>query len=238
MAEFFYNIILFFIYSVIGYLIEIISVSITEKKITLSRGYLIGPYLPIFGCGGLGGVLFLTKYKNDIVNLFVLSVAYSCILEYITSLILEKIFKLRWWDYSRRKLNLNGRISLETGVAFGIFGIIIVCFIQPFLVFLLSFLTKTQIIVLGITLFIILISDFIISTYTISKLKINTNKYSSKDSTAVVKKEVIAQLQKYSLFYRRLFYAFPNFLNYKNYIKIEDFIINKKKKKKIWEKKK
>ena len=238
MTEFFYNIILFFIYSVIGYLIEIISVSITEKKITLSRGYLIGPYLPIFGCGGLGGVLFLTKYKNDIVNLFVLSVAYSCILEYITSLILEKIFKLRWWDYSRRKLNLNGRISLETGVAFGIFGIIIVCFIQPFLVFLLSFLTNTQIVILGITLFIILISDFIISTYTISKLKINTNKYTSKDSTTVVKKEVIAQLQKYSLFYRRLFYAFPNFLNYKNYIKIEDFIINKKKKKKIWGKKK
>ena len=173
-----------------------------QKKITLSRGYLIGPYLPIFGCGGLGGVLFLTKYKNDIVNLFVLSVAYSCILEYITS-----------W-------------------------IIIVCFIQPFLEFILSFLTNTQIVILGITLFIILISDFIISTYTISKLKINTNKYTSKDSTTVVKKEVIAQLQKYSLFYRRLFYAFPNFLNYKNYIKIENFIINKKKKKKIWRKKK
>ena len=238
MNQFFYNVILFFIYSVIGYLIEIISVSITDNKITLSRGYLIGPYLPIFGCGGLGGALFLSKYKNDIINLFVLSVAYSCVLEYITSLILEKIFKLRWWDYSRRKLNLNGRISLETGVAFGVFGIIIVCFIQPFLVFILSFLTKTQIMVLGIILFIILISDFIISTYTISKLKINTKKYTSKDSTAVVKKEVIAQLQKYSLFYRRLFYAFPNFLNYKNYIKVEDFIIKKQKKKKFWKKKK
>ena len=69
MTEFFYNVILFFIYSVMGYLIEIISVSITEKKLTLSRGYLIGPYLPIFGCGGLGGALFLSKYKNDIVNL-------------------------------------------------------------------------------------------------------------------------------------------------------------------------
>ena len=195
MTEFFYNVILFFIYSVMGYLIEIISVSITEKKLTLSRGYLIGPYLPIFGCGGLGGALFLSKYKNDIVNLFVLSVAYSCTLEYITSLVLEKIFKLRWWDYSKRKMNLNGRISLETGVAFGIFGIIIVCFIQPFLVYLLSFLTKKH-------------------------------------------KEVIAQLQKYSLFYRRLFYAFPNFLNYKNYIKVEDFIINKKKKKRLWNRKK
>ena len=238
MTEFFYNVILFFIYSVMGYLIEIISVSITEKKLTLSRGYLIGPYLPIFGCGGLGGALFLSKYKNDIVNLFVLSVAYSCTLEYITSLVLEKIFKLRWWDYSKRKMNLNGRISLETGVAFGIFGIIIVCFIQPFLVYLISFLTKKQIIVIGIILFIILLSDFIISTYTISKLKINTKKYTSKDSTAIVRKEVIAQLQKYSLFYRRLFYAFPNFLNYKNYIKVEDFIINKKKKKRLWNRKK
>jgi len=237
MNQFWYNVILFFIYSVMGYLIEIVSVSITDKKLTLSRGYLIGPYLPIFGCGGLGGAIFLSKYKNDIINLFILSVAYSCVLEYITSLILEKIFKLRWWDYSRRKLNLNGRISLETGVAFGIFGIIIVCFIQPFLVFILSYIKNKYITIIGVILFIILSTDFIISTYTISKLKINTKKYSSKDSTAIVKKEVIEQLQKYSLFYRRLFNAFPNFLNYKNYLKIEDFVINKKKKKRLWKKK-
>ena len=223
MNQFWYNVILFFIYSVMGYLIEIVSVSITDNKLTLSRGYLIGPYLPIFGCGGLGGAIFLSKYKNDIINLFILSVAYSCVLEYITSLILEKIFKLR--------------ISLETGVAFGIFGIIIVCFIQPFLVFMLSYIKNKYITIIGVILFIILITDFIISTYTISKLKINTKKYSSKDSTTIVKKEVIEQLQKYSLFYRRLFIAFPNFLNYKNYLKIEDYIINKKKKKRLWKKK-
>ena len=117
-------VIIFFFYSVVGYIVEVTSCSIKSKKLTLSRGYLIGPYIPIFGFGGLFMTTLLSKYQNDILSLFINSMVYCCLLEYITSLVLEKIFKLRWWDYSDRRFNINGRVCLENGILFGIAGII------------------------------------------------------------------------------------------------------------------
>ena len=65
--------------------------------------------------------------------LFALSIIVCSILEYFTSYIMEKLFKVRWWDYSDKKFNINGRICLETMVPFGILGTLIVCYINPFL---------------------------------------------------------------------------------------------------------
>ena len=89
----------FFLYSVIGYIAEIAFVSIKTKKIVFNRGFLIGPYLPIYGFGSLILILFLRRYEEDPVVLFVLGAVFCTTLEYFTSLIMEKIFKLRWWDY-------------------------------------------------------------------------------------------------------------------------------------------
>ena len=129
--DFCFNVLLFFVYSFIGYLIEIIRVSIMEKKIVLSRGYLIGPYLPIFGFGSLMMVYCLSRYQGDNVVIFVFSVVICCLLEYFTSLIMEKIFKIRWWDYSNRKFNINGRICLENSIYFGISGVCLLSFLSP-----------------------------------------------------------------------------------------------------------
>ena len=117
--KFSYYCLIFFIFSFFGYLCEVVSVSIIDKKINLNRGYFIGPYLPIFGFGSLFILLFLDKYKNDYLVLFVLGMVACCILEYVTSYVLEKIFKLRWWDYSNKRFHINGRVSLETGLLFG-----------------------------------------------------------------------------------------------------------------------
>ena len=88
---------LFLLYSMFGYIIEVISVSIHAKKWVFNRGFLIGPYLPIYGFGSLIMVLFLNRYENDLLALFVMSAFLCTLLEYITSLIMEKIFQLRWW---------------------------------------------------------------------------------------------------------------------------------------------
>ena len=105
MYSFWLLVIIFFFYSVVGYIVEVTSCSINNKKVTLSRGYLIGPYIPVFGFGGVIMVYFLSKYQNDILSLFINSMFYCCVLEYFTSLLLEKIFKLRWWDYSNKKIS-------------------------------------------------------------------------------------------------------------------------------------
>ena len=120
------------LYSFFGWLLEVIVTFIKSKKI-VNRGFLIGPYCPIYGKGALLIVLLLKKYENDIIALFVMAVVVCSIIEYITSYVLEKLFNTRWWDYSNIKFNINGRVCLQNLVAFGIFGVLLLKYVNPFL---------------------------------------------------------------------------------------------------------
>ncbi len=220
-----YMFLLFVIYSFAGYLVEVFSVSITQKKIIFSRGYLIGPYLPIFGVGSMIVTLFLKKYQNDILALFIMTVVFCCIIEYFTSLILEKLFNLRWWDYSKNKFNLNGRICLEVGVLFGVGGIFIIKIFNPLVFNFLGLFDKNIIMFISTTLFIIMIIDFIVSTIAVIKLKIDTSKYKNLDATNIIKEEVRKSLNKYNYFYKRIIKAFPEISkNNKNIIHLKEII--------------
>lgn len=204
-----YFFLMFVIYSFIGYLIEVTCVSFNQKKIVFSRGYLIGPYLPIFGVGAMVVTFFLSKYKGDVFTLAVMTMVCCCILEYYTSLILEKIFKLRWWDYSDKKFNLNGRICLETGVMFGLGGVFIVRVLNPLMKSFLGLFSKKVIIILGIILFFVMLIDFGVSTFAIIRLKIDTSKFINQDATRAIKEEVSRSLRRYRYLHSRLLNAFP-----------------------------
>ena len=117
---------LFIAYGIIGYFLEVITTSLEQKKINLTRGFLVGPIVPIYGVGSLLITLFLSTYKNDLVVLFVMSLVLCSVVEFTTSYIMEKAFKLRWWDYSHMKYNLDGRICLLNAVLFGIGGVLVV----------------------------------------------------------------------------------------------------------------
>ena len=123
---------LFIIYSFLGWFMEVIWTLITDKKL-VNRGFLIGPYCPIYGVGCLLLIVFLGSFKDNIFTLFLMSIIVCSILEYFTSFIMEKLFNARWWDYSDRKLNLNGRICVDTMIPFGILGVLVVYFLNPFL---------------------------------------------------------------------------------------------------------
>ena len=128
---------LFIIYAFLGWVIEEINEVVTTKKF-VNRGFLIGPYCPIYGFGGLIITFLLTKYNNDLLILFVLSVVIFSCLEYFTSYLLEKLFDARWWDYTNRKYNLNGRICLETMIPFGLLGIFVIHYSNPFILKILT----------------------------------------------------------------------------------------------------
>ena len=102
-------ILLFMIYSFLGWLMEVITVSVEAKKV-VNRGFLIGPYCPIYGIGAVLITLVLSRYKYDPLVLFVMTMVSCGVLEYLTSWAMEVIFKARWWDYSHEKFNLDGRI--------------------------------------------------------------------------------------------------------------------------------
>lgn len=209
----FYLFLLFFIYAVIGYIIEVTMVSINTKKLTLSRGFLIGPYIPIYGMGAICMVRLLSKYENDLLVLFIMSTLICTILEYLTSLVMEKVFKLRWWDYSHMNFNINGRVCLTNSILFGLGGIIIIRFINPIIEKILLKQPYWLTILLSVSFFIIFMIDFIISVIAMFNLKLEVKKYTKKDATETIKKE-IADFLKNHRFLResidRLFSAFPN----------------------------
>ena len=225
-----YVFLIFFIYSIIGYLCEVMGIFFETGKLNFSRGYFIGPYLPIFGFGSLIITYYLNRYQNDLVALFIMGSFFCCLLEYLTSLIMEKIFKLRWWDYSHKKFNLKGRICLETGVLFGIGSLIIVKITNPIIFKILSSFNHHLLIIIGIILFIIMFDDFLVSTFTICKLKVDTSKFTDKDSTKQIREEVKKSLRKYRFFHNRLFKAFPDIPEYNyNISKIREYINSKSK---------
>lgn len=210
MYTFIYYFMIFLIYSVIGYICEITSVSLVEKKVVLSRGYLIGPIIPIFGFGGLIITLFLEKYASSPITTFIVGMYDCCLLEYMTSYLMEKIYGLRWWDYSNKKFNVNGRICLETGVLFGIGSIIIIDFLNPVIFSLLNKIPKNLLIIIGFIFLTTVIADFVISTKIIVELKIDTKKYANTDATKEIRDQVIASIKKHSYFYNRVIKAFPH----------------------------
>ena len=106
---------------------EVTLTLITDKKF-VNRGFLLGPCCPIYGCGCILLNLLLHNYTNNILVLFILTMFTCSLLEYITSFLMEKIFKLRWWDYSQMKFNINGRICLETMTPFSILGVLTIVF--------------------------------------------------------------------------------------------------------------
>ena len=153
--------------------------------------------------------LFLTKYKDDVFTLFCMATIFCSILEYLTSYIMEKIFKTRWWDYSQKKFNINGRICLETLLLFGILGLILIYLINPFL---LDTLYKIDPILLKVVTSILMIL-FLIDVFVSTKIIYNIKDVSLtiKDSTEEMNKKVKAIIMNKNIFNRRVLKAFPDF---------------------------
>lgn len=183
---------LFWIFAISGWIIEMIYCAIIDKQI-VNRGFFIGPYCPIYGFGGISMLLFL-PYKDHPIVCFILSLVVCSVIEYLTSYILEKIFKVRWWDYSNDSFNINGRVCLRNALAFGALGIIVTRYAYPiFMGFLNELNENTLKIIAMIVLFITLI-DIIVSFKAMNKIKdlINKNLESMKniDATANIKKMI------------------------------------------------
>ena len=182
---------LFMIYSVLGWTMEVTCKLIQYKRF-INRGFLIGPYCPIYGCGGILITVLLNRYMSDPFVLFVMAILLCGTLEYLTSYFMEKAFKARWWDYSQRKFNINGRICLGTIIPFGILGLFISYVSNPFL--------------LG-TIFVV---DNIVSGIVVRFLKKTEVSVSKKeDNTEEITKQVREILDQKSALHRRLMNAYP-----------------------------
>jgi len=128
--EFDYYVLLFFALAFIGWLWEVLLYYVTDHAF-INRGLYRGPYLPIYGAGGLLLCFLLRPLGKKPLRVFLLSLILCSVLEYVTSYFMELRWGIRWWDYSSHFLNLNGRICLAGAVLFGLAGAALVCVLLP-----------------------------------------------------------------------------------------------------------
>lgn len=206
---------LFMIYSIAGWIMEVTCKSIEAKKF-INRGFMIGPYCPIYGWGAIAITILLHRYTDDWLVLFLMSIITCGVLEYATSYVMEKLFHARWWDYSRRKYNINGRVCLETLIPFGILGLIIMYITNPFILSHLTKVPESILNIIAIVLFVIFLIDGAISLKVVSNVRTTSTKLSKEstngtmDNTEEMTARVKEILLSKSILNRRLIHAYPN----------------------------
>ncbi len=152
-------ILFFFVFSIVGWIWEVM-LHFVRYGILVNRGTLLGPWLPIYGTGGLLVLILLRKaFKNPVLT-FVLATALTSFVEYCTGWFLEAIYDMKWWNYSGYFMNLHGRICLEASLIFGVGTCMIVYVGAPMLdrVFMKINLNRKRI--LCAALIVIFLVDF------------------------------------------------------------------------------
>lgn len=203
-----YYFVLFILYSFLGWTMEVV-LTLIEKRKFIDRGFLIGPYCPIYGFGALLITRLLKNYTDNWLVLFILAMVICMLLEYLTSYLMEVIFKARWWDYSDKKFNINGRICLETTIPFGLGALLVMYVLHPFFSSILKNVNDILLLVLATFIFALFLVDLIVSFNVISKFK-NAEIKIKRDNTEEITRKVREYLINHSKLTKRLANAFPN----------------------------
>lgn len=119
----------FYFYCFAGWCVESAYVSIEKRKLT-NRGFLRGPFLPLYGSGGVMMLVVSMPFRGNLVLTYLAGCVGATVLEYVTGVIMEALFKVRYWDYSDQKFNFQGRICLGTTLAWGLLTILMTEFIH------------------------------------------------------------------------------------------------------------
>jgi uncharacterized membrane protein len=211
MSEYLVNLLLlFFAFSFIGWCIEVI-LKYRQFHRFINRGFLAGPWLPIYGFGAVLitlSVLGIGGFESSIGTTFVISFYVCGLVEYMASYFLEKLYHARWWDYSQKPMNLHGRVWIGNLILFGLGGVIIIQLANPIFYNLfsrMSFLTKA--ITAGI-LSAGFITDYIGSIFIMKLVKTGVEN-SDADNTEAINEEIKLLLSDKSIFYRRFADAYP-----------------------------
>jgi uncharacterized membrane protein len=168
----------------------------------------VGPWCPIYGFGAVFISLLLSRHAEDPLAVFGLAILICGILEYSASYMLEKIFHARWWDYSTKKFNLNGRVCADTLLPFGLLGLLLVYAITPVMFSCFDLLSETMIQIICLSLSLLFLADITISTTTLVKIRVHAGKLNG-DSTEKITNEVRSVLAEKSALVRRMMRAFP-----------------------------
>lgn len=197
----------FMFYSVAGWVMEIIITYVQHHKF-INRGFLVGPVCPIYGTGAVI-LTYLMRGIESPLAIFCVWLVGGSLIEYVASYLMEKIFRVRWWDYTENDFNLNGRVCLWPAMTFGIGGVVVLKFINPALFGLIASLPSTIVIIAAVVLAVILLIDIILSLWLILGVRVTVDTV-QRDATEEISERVREILMGKGELNRRLVKAFPN----------------------------
>ena len=157
--------VLFFIFftgSVIGWIYEEFFYYFAENWIG-NRGFLFGPYLPVYGCGSVLIVLLLKGLKNKPLLVFLSAMVVTGVVEYFTGLVMWQIWQRRWWDYTGLFLNMGGYVCLRSVLTFGLGGLALIYVLEPMAVLITNSLTALRRKIVCLSLLGVMVTDLIIT---------------------------------------------------------------------------
>lgn len=203
-------ILLFFVYSILGWCMEV-ALKYRQYHRFINRGFLTGPWLPIYGSGAVlitVAVGCLPNVEASYGTTFALSFFLCGTVEYLASYIMEKRFHARWWDYSQKPMNLNGRVWIGNLILFGLAGVAIINIANPVLYRLFDSMSLTAREILAGFLTATIAADYVISHFVLKLVKTGVES-SEADNTEQISKEVKLLLSDKSYFHRRFADAYP-----------------------------
>ena len=211
MEQLVYLVLLFFAYSFIGWIIEVVG-KYRQFHRFINRGFLTGPWLPIYGTGTtlITVVMgYLSRYDSSYGTTFIVSFFLCGTVEYLVSYVLEKKFHARWWDYSQRPMNLHGRVWIGNLILFGLAGVLVFKVTNPLFLRLFQAADPLVLEIIAGALTVIIITDYIVSHFVLKLVKVGVES-SEADNTEEISKEVKLLLSDRSVFYRRFADAYPD----------------------------
>ena len=129
----------YFLYSFIGWCAEVCAAAIHKRKF-VNRGFVGGPFCPIYGTGAVACAIFLPELMGNPFFLFLGGAILSSFIEFVTGALLEKIFHRKWWDYSDIRFNFEGYVCLRYSLLWGALAVLMIYLADPFLASLLAFI--------------------------------------------------------------------------------------------------
>jgi len=178
MSVFFSYVFFFVVYSFFGWITESIYCSFKEKKLS-NRGFLTGPFCPIYAVGALAIVLVLGYLPKNFLIIFFFGMLITTAIEYLTGYLLEILFDTKWWDYSDIRFNFQGRICLENSLFFGVMSLLLIFFIQPALVRTVDIIPSIVLQVFAIVFLMYFAIDFTLTVWSVIRLNKRLKKINS-----------------------------------------------------------
>ena len=118
----------FFLFSILGWLVESIYMSFCNRKLT-NRGFMTGPFCPIYGVGAVVGYIILHPLADNVVLLYIVGAVLATIFEFLVAKLMLRLFGEVWWDYKEKPCNYKGLVCLESTIAWGFYAVIIITFL-------------------------------------------------------------------------------------------------------------